>query len=99
AVVLTAVDKQLGERAIRKPANSADIAEFTDCELERLGELAIGKASARHRSLPEEAAAALCVGNIPKLRSWRSNASEPAFSVACGPRQRAMVAILLPQCR
>jgi hypothetical protein len=53
--------KKLRNRAIWKSADSAHIAEASDRELERLGEPAIGKASARHRSPPKEAAAArLC---------------------------------------
>src|SRR5262249_30157038 len=99
AVAFVVVEKQFGDRAVRKPADGAHITEVRDRELEGLRGSAIGQGSARHRSPPKEVASARCVGNIPTLRSWRSNASKPAFSAACGPRPRAMVATLLPQCR
>ena len=64
AVAFMVVEKKLGDRAIRKPADSAGIAETSHRELEGLGVSAIGEESAHHRSPPKEAASA----HIPTLR-------------------------------
>src|SRR5262249_301842 len=82
AVAFMVVEKQLGDRTIRKPADGARIAEVSDREFKGLGVSAIGERSSRHRSPPKEAAAPLCAGNIPTLRSSRSKASKTAATLA-----------------
>src|SRR5262249_61852152 len=82
AVAFMVVEKQLGDRAIREPADGARIVEASDREFKGLGVSAIGERSARHRSPPKETAAPLCVGNIPPLRSSRSKASKTTATLA-----------------